>query len=510
MAGGEPARTLPSVAGMGSRPARRSAAHEEAVARRLELLGAELAGFRGDDESTHTRVRPGTGPRTRPRARRCRVPGRHASRGRLTLGPAQLAVVAGLVVAALVAGAWWLMGGRSSEVAVPDAPSTTRELVSLEPSEAASTSAASGSVTVDVAGRVRRPGIAVLDAGSRVVDALKAAGGARGGVDLTGLNLARVLVDGEQILVGVDPPAGVAAGVSATAAPSATLVNLNTADQVALESLPEVGPVTAQAILAYRTEHGAFTSVDQLLDVDGIGEATLAQVDAVRDVVNDGVRATDLRMPLLGLAAWAGSLLTGAPWVVALLVLVPLVLAGLGRPQAAWTAVGMVVVCSAVLGVALARAQAVRDGPVAEAARARALATLTGTVAGDPRTVAGQVRPAGTRPGGRSAGTSQCWCSVTTTGGGSRWGSGSGSRAGSGPPTTATWPRWSRRAGRPRCSGGPAWPGGRPRRCGRRSATPWRTGPRPSGRWCRPWWTATTPRCPTSWPPTSAPPGSPT
>ena len=161
---------------------------------------------------------------------------------------------------------------------MPDAPSPTRELVSLEPSEAASTSAASGSVTVDVAGRVRRPGIAVLDAGSRVVDALKAAGGARGGVDLTGLNLARVLVDGEQILVGVDPPAGVAAGVSATAAPSATLVNLNTADQVALESLPEVGPVTAQAILAYRTEHGAFTSVDQLLDVDGIGEATLAQV----------------------------------------------------------------------------------------------------------------------------------------------------------------------------------------------------------------------------------------
>jgi competence protein ComEC len=98
-------------------------------------------------------------------------------------------------------------------------------------------------------------------------------------------------------------------------------------------------------------------------------------------------------MPLLGLAAWAGSLLTGVPWVVALLVLVPLVLAGFGRPQAAWTAVGMVVVCSAVLGVALARAQAVRDGPVAEAARARALATLTGTVAADPRTVAGRFGP---------------------------------------------------------------------------------------------------------------------
>ena len=109
--------------------------------------------------------------------------------------------------------------------------------------------------------------------------------------------------------------------------------------------------------------------------------------------MNDVVRATDLRMPLLGLAAWAGSLLAGSPWVVALLVLVPLVLAGLGRPRAAWTAVAMVVVCSAVLGVELARAQAVRDGPVAEAARARAWATLSGTVAGDPRTVAGRFGP---------------------------------------------------------------------------------------------------------------------
>jgi competence protein ComEA len=262
---------------MGSRPARRSAAHEAAVARRLELLGAELAGFRGDDESTHTRVRPGRvpAPMVVPAVP---VPGRHASRGRLTLGPAQLAVVATLVLAGLVAGTWWLLGGRSAEVAVPPAPSATGDLVSLGPSEAASTGQATGSVTVDVAGRVRRPGIAVLDAGSRVVDALKAAGGARGGVDLTDLNLARVLVDGEQILVGVEPPAGVAAGVSGSTAPSANLVNLNTADQVALESLPEVGPVTAQSILTYRTEHGAFTSVDQLLDVDGIGEATLAQL----------------------------------------------------------------------------------------------------------------------------------------------------------------------------------------------------------------------------------------
>jgi competence protein ComEC len=98
-------------------------------------------------------------------------------------------------------------------------------------------------------------------------------------------------------------------------------------------------------------------------------------------------------MPLLGLAAWAGSLLAGAPWAVAATVLASLVVVAIAWRAAAWTAIGMVVVCSAVLGVALARAQAVRDGPVAEAARARAVATLTGTVAGDPRVVEGRFGP---------------------------------------------------------------------------------------------------------------------
>jgi len=276
------------------RPGRRSSAHEEAVARRLELLGAELAGFRpagraslDPDASTHTRVRPGreptadrglgAGPEPVPPPAAVPAPGRHAARGRLTLGPAQLAVVAILVLAALGAGAWWLLGGQSSEVALPVAPQPAGDLVSLGGTPSASGSSA-GTVTVDVAGEVRRPGIAVLDAGARVVDALKAAGGPRGDVDLTGLNLARVLVDGEQILVGIDSPGGVAAGVTGAPAPVTTLVNINTADQVGLESLPDVGPVTAQAILTYRSEHGAFTSVDQLLDVDGIGEATLAQL----------------------------------------------------------------------------------------------------------------------------------------------------------------------------------------------------------------------------------------
>ena len=255
------------------------------MARRLELLGAELAEVRGraavaPDESTHTRVRPGREPAPEVPAAAVPVPGRHAARGRLTLGAAQLAVVAILVLAALAGTAWWVLGGGPPEVVAPAEPRPAGDLVSVSsgPSPSESPIEKGGSVTVDVAGKVRRPGIAVLDAGSRVVDALEAAGGARDGVDVSGLNLARVLVDGEQILVGLAAPTGVAATVTGGTSPVATLVNLNTADQVALESLPDVGPVTAQSILAWRSEHGAFTAVDQLLDVDGIGEVTLAKL----------------------------------------------------------------------------------------------------------------------------------------------------------------------------------------------------------------------------------------
>jgi competence protein ComEA len=207
------------------------------------------------------------------------TPGRHAAPGRLTLGSAQLAVVVVVVLVGLGVGGWWLLAGGSPQVTALAEPTATGDLVSLAGGTASSTGSLGRetSITVDVAGKVRRPGIAVLDAGSRVVDALEAAGGVRSGVDLMDLNLARVLVDGEQILVGVAPPAGVAAG-STQDSPVASLVNLNTADQVALESLPDVGPVTALAILTWRTEHGPFTSVDQLLDVDGIGEATLAKL----------------------------------------------------------------------------------------------------------------------------------------------------------------------------------------------------------------------------------------
>ncbi len=114
-----------------------------------------------------------------------------------------------------------------------------------------------------------------------MVDAVEAAGGPRRGVELSGLNLARVLVDGEQVVVGLPAPPGVAASaasVPGAGPPPGALVNINTATQAELETLPGIGPVTAQAILQWRTDNGAFSAVDELMEVSGIGEATLADI----------------------------------------------------------------------------------------------------------------------------------------------------------------------------------------------------------------------------------------
>ncbi len=236
------------------------------------------------------------------------VPGRHASRrplagapeallatlpGRVRLGPAQLTAVAVLVAVGLAITCWWVVRGDpepASQVTVEQSE-IPAGVALVAPGEGAEEAPESGDVspgvtatepvTVDVAGRVRRPGIVVLDAGARVVDAVEQAGGARPGVDLTSLNLARLLVDGEQILVGPDATGGAAPApappTGGAPAPTA-LVDLNLADQAQLETLPQIGPVTASAIIDWRTEHGAFTAVTELLEVDGIGDATLAQV----------------------------------------------------------------------------------------------------------------------------------------------------------------------------------------------------------------------------------------
>lgn len=223
-------------------------------------------------------------------------PGRHAARrrragvtvgwpapltGEVALGPWHLAVAALAVAAGLAMACWWVVRSDSTAAAPLASPSAGQAAPALvELPTAGAASASPGTVTVDVTGKVRRRGVLSLPAGSRVVDAVTAAGGARPGVDLSSLNLARVLVDGEQILVGGPASAGAPAGPSGAAGGSggAALVNLNTATAEELDTLPDVGPVTAQAILDWRSEHGGFSAVEELLEVDGIGEATLERL----------------------------------------------------------------------------------------------------------------------------------------------------------------------------------------------------------------------------------------
>jgi competence protein ComEA len=134
-------------------------------------------------------------------------------------------------------------------------------------------------VVVSVVGRVLHPGLIHLPDGTRVADAVAAAGGVLPGTDLSGLNVARRLSDGEQLLVGVAPPPGLPATNPASGtAGTSPVVNLNTATLEQLDALPGVGTVTAQRILDWRVAHGRFTSVDQLRQVSGIGQARFAQL----------------------------------------------------------------------------------------------------------------------------------------------------------------------------------------------------------------------------------------
>lgn len=139
-------------------------------------------------------------------------------------------------------------------------------------------------LVVDVGGKVRKPGVHRLPSGSRVADALKAAGGVKPGTDLKGLNRARRLVDGEQIVAGAAPAAqGWAAASGGGPAPGGSgeggVVSLSSATAEQLETLPGVGPVLAQHILDYRKEHGGFTSVAELKEVNGIGERRFADIE---------------------------------------------------------------------------------------------------------------------------------------------------------------------------------------------------------------------------------------
>ncbi|CAM4060816.1 ComEA family DNA-binding protein [Kibdelosporangium persicum] len=135
------------------------------------------------------------------------------------------------------------------------------------------TSTATGRIVVSVVGRVPRPGLVTLPEGARVADAVHAAGGASD-LDTLALNMARRLSDGEQIYVGIPPPPEAAPAPQSKPAK----IDLNTATAAQLDSLPGVGAVTAQRIIDWRTERGPFTAVDQLRNIDGIGETRYSRL----------------------------------------------------------------------------------------------------------------------------------------------------------------------------------------------------------------------------------------
>jgi competence protein ComEA len=187
-------------------------------------------------------------------------------------------VLALLVLGALAAAVAIVMLLRAQPHTTSLPLSTPSSVVhtSLAPTTSAKSTATA--VTVDVTGKVHHPGVYKLSASSRVIDALRAAGGALHGTSLDSLNLAARLVDGQQVAVGA--PAAVAApGVTAAGAASApAMVDLNTATVEQLQTLPGIGPVLAQHIVDYRTQHGPFTSVDALQQVSGIGPSKFAQL----------------------------------------------------------------------------------------------------------------------------------------------------------------------------------------------------------------------------------------
>jgi competence protein ComEA len=138
---------------------------------------------------------------------------------------------------------------------------------------------------VSVSGKVRRPGLVEVADGARVADVLKAAGGVLPGTDVSGLNLARKVADGEQVAVGIPAAPGAPVAGEGPAPAAGGKIDLNAATGAQLDTLPGLGPVTVQKILDWRTKHGRFARVDQLREIDGIGERRFAQL---RELVTVG------------------------------------------------------------------------------------------------------------------------------------------------------------------------------------------------------------------------------
>jgi competence protein ComEA len=176
-----------------------------------------------------------------------------------------LALVVALVVGFLV---WRSRPRAEPVVASPDTATVA----------AAPASPSAAGIVVSVLGRVHRPGLVRLPHGARVADAIEAAGGVLPGTDLGYLNLARKVIDGELLAVGVSPPPAAPGGGGTVPAAPGGPVNLNTATAAELDTLPGVGPVLAQRIIDHRTRNGGFRSVEDLRKVEGVGDARFEQL----------------------------------------------------------------------------------------------------------------------------------------------------------------------------------------------------------------------------------------
>ena len=252
-----------------------------ALERRLGLTAGGEQSDEPDEDADDAALTPSWVPDGRPTGVRDWLAAARADPGRA--GAFALAGIAALAVLITV---FTLIRAHPAPVASAKLPPVQTPVSSAAPSPTQP-----AQVVVSVVGLVNQPGLVTLAPGARIADAVSAAGGTVRGADTLGLNLARHVEDGEQIVVGIAMPAGRTpalgssvgtkpqspAPASGTAAPSGP-VNLNTATVEQLDALPGVGPVTAAAIIAWRSANGRFASVDQLGEVDGIGPARLEKL----------------------------------------------------------------------------------------------------------------------------------------------------------------------------------------------------------------------------------------
>ena len=199
-----------------------------------------------------------------------------------SLSRGELAGLVVVVVATLLGAGLWYTRSLPRPVAIAAPVDAVTPVVSpISGPTGSARSRAPPPIIVDVAGWVREPGVYEFTPGDRVIDAVDRAGGPRKGADLTTLNLAAPLTDGTQIVIakpGSTTSGDPGSSGDGSTAGGTTLININSASETELEVLPGVGPVTAAAIIDYRTQNGPFATIDDLIDVTGIGPSTLEQI----------------------------------------------------------------------------------------------------------------------------------------------------------------------------------------------------------------------------------------